>query len=403
MALNILKNYNIENIIIKKPEKITDKITIFNVKYNENEFLIQTPKFFIPDNPNIYSHNNRNFCNLKVIAHNYKFENNTQNFIEKIEKIDNFISEQSSKFYDKIKQKKPQNIKFINSFYFNKTRTKAHFYFNLQINKNKPMLSVYDWKKQKQDIDYIIPNCYGYSLLWLQNIWIKSNKIGINWVIIQMKIYYPILKIDECLIEDEDKFEFNNQNLSEKNSEKKNLDQNKIKYKDHTIFGKFFKMKKYKVPIQSIKQKLILENIDPDIILHDEEEYISETNPNKENLIKYKDHNIYGKFFKMKRIQIPIECIQHKMISENIDSNIILRDENDFVENNIIPKLNELSFLSNINNIKLNNFENNKFFEKNINNVKKIIKDKDDTLKPPTLSEILVSKRSFKKLNRNLW
>ena len=27
----------------------------------------------------------------------------------------------------------------------------------------------------------------------------------------------------------------------------------------------------------------------------------------------------------------------------------------------------------------------------------------NNTLKPPTLSEILVSKRSFKKLNRNLW
>lgn len=401
MALNILENYNVENITFKKPEKITDKITIFNVKYNENEFLIQTPKFFIPDNPNTYSHNNRNFCNLKIIAHNYKFENNTQNFIEKIEKIDNFICEQSDRFYNKIKKKKPQNIKFINSFYFNKTRSKVHFYFNLQIYKNKPILSVYDWKKQKQDIDYIIPNCYGYSLLWLQNIWIKSNKIGINWVIIQMKIYYPILKINECLIEDEDKFEFKNQNFEEKKLENKVLHQNKIKYKDHSIYGKFFKMKKYKVPIQSIKQKLILENIDPDIILHDEEEYINEINSNKENLTKYKDHSIYGKFFKMKRIQIPIECIQHKMISENIDSSIIFKDENDCVEKNIIPKLNQLSFLAHINNIKLNNHENN--YENNNNNLKINIKDTDDKLKPPTLSEILVSKRSFKKLNRNLW
>ena len=155
-------------------------------------------------------------------------------------------------------------------------------------------------------------------------------------------------------------------------------------------------MKKYKVPIQNIQQKLILENIDPDIILHDEDEYINEIN--KKSLIKYKDHSIYGKFFKMKKIQIPIDSIQHKMISENIDSNIILYDENDYVENNILQKSNILCLLTNINNIKLNNESQKKF---NINN--KINFINDDTLKPPTLSEILTSKKSFKKLNRNLW
>ena len=403
MSLNILKTFDTQNIVFKKPEKISDKITIFNVKYNENEFLIQTPKFFIPNVPNTYYHNNRNFSNLKVVAHNYKFDNNTQKFIQKIEKIDNFINEQTYKFYNKINQQnfEKKNIKFINSFNFNKTRSKVNFYFNLQIYQNKPILSIYDWKKQKKDYNYIIPNCYAYSLLWLQNIWIKSNKIGINWVIIQMKIYYPILKIDECLIEDEDRFDIYNKNLEQQNSQQQNSQQqnsqlNKIKYKDHDIYSKFFKMKKYKVPIQNIQQKLILENIDPDIILHDEDEYINEIN--KKSLIKYKDHSIYGKFFKMKKIQIPIDSIQHKMISENIDSNIILYDENDYVENNILQKSNILCLLTNINNIKLNN-ENEKKF--NINN--KINFINDDTLKPPTLSEILTSKKSFKKLNRNLW
>ena len=36
-----------------------------------------------------------------------------------------------------------------------------------------------------------------------KNIWKSKDKIGINWVLVQAKIFQPIIKIDECLIMDE--------------------------------------------------------------------------------------------------------------------------------------------------------------------------------------------------------
>jgi len=387
----ILKNYDLDNIIFKKPEKISDKITIFNIKYNDHDFLIQTPKFFIPDIPTIYCHQNRNFCNLKVIAHNYKFENNTKAFVKKISELDSYIMNKQEYFYQKVKKKKPENIKFINSFFMNKTNTKVNFYFGIQIEKNNPIISIYDWKKVKKNIDYIIPNSYGYSILWLQNVWIKSNKIGINWIIVQMKIYYPILKIDECLIEDEEYFEFNDKNPINK--------ENKIMYKDHEIYSKFFKMKRFKVPIENIKHKLSLENLNPNIIMKNESDYVEEEivseNLSKSNSIQLKNHSVFSKFFKMKKYQIPIESIQQKMILENLDPNIILKEENEYYQTDISPNK---MFLCELQNVKLNS---------SVNNVKKNLQmnntNTNNLKKPPSLSDILSSKRSFKKLNLNLW
>lgn len=387
----ILKNYDLDKIIFKKPEKISDKITIFNIKYNDHDFLIQTPKFFIPDIPTIYCHQNRNFCNLKIVAHNYKFENNTKNFVKKISELDSYIINKQEYFYEKIKKKTPENIKFINSFYINKTNTKVNFYFGIQIEKNNPIISIYDWKKIKKNIDYIIPNSYGYSILWLQNIWIKSNKIGINWTIIQMKIYYPILKIDECLIEDEEYFDSIDK------------EKNKIMFKDHDIYSKYFKMKRFKVPIESIKHKLSLENLNPNIIMKNENDYVDEeinsTNLSESlsNQIQLKDHHIFAKFFKMKKYQIPIENIKHKMMLENLDPNIILKDENEYYQTNI---LSNKIFLNDLQNVKLNSSVDNVKKNQNINNTNT---NSNNLKKPPSLSDILSSKRSFKKLNLNLW
>ena len=49
MGERVLKNPNINNITFKKPEKISNKIYIIDIKYNTNkQFIIQTPKFLVP-------------------------------------------------------------------------------------------------------------------------------------------------------------------------------------------------------------------------------------------------------------------------------------------------------------------------------------------------------------------
>ena len=264
MDTTILKNYDVKNITFKKPEKISDKITIFNIKYNKtSNFVIQTPKFLVPNIPTIYCHKTMKFYKLRIVAHDYAFEKKTKDFVNKIKEIESYIKEKSPNLWKKCGYS-DKNKKFVNSVLYNKEKTKVNFYFNLQLYDNKPILSVYDWKKNKQDFDYLIPNSHAYSLIWLENIWIKSRKIGLNWVILQMKVYLPIYKITECLIEDE----YDNDSDVEDIKSEKSIN-NGIKLKDHPIYKRFFNMKRFGVPVQSIQSKMNIENYDTQIILKD--------------------------------------------------------------------------------------------------------------------------------------
>merc|ERR1712196_423386 len=64
-----------------------------------------------------------------------------------------------------------------------------------------------------------------------------------------------------------------------------------------------------------------------------------EVKPKNENML---EHPIYGKFFKMKKFGIPIESIQHKLKMESLDPNIIFKnsldDNEEKIQNEIKPK-----------------------------------------------------------------
>lgn len=268
----ILHNFDLDKLSFKKPERITDKISVFDVKYNcKQQFIIQSPKLLIPNVPMVYSHNNIKFYKLKVVAHDYSFQKKTKEFIEKLENIDTFIKNKIKDFYSRLKRKKSNN-KFINTT--NHYNNKVYLYFNIQFYNNKPIVNIYDWDKNQKDFNYLIEQSMAYSLLWLKNIWIKNNKIGLNWVILQMKVYPPIYKIDECLIIDDD--EIINKEMKEIKEIKENLENNPNTYKNHETYSKYFKMKRLRIPIASIQQKMRLENIDPTIILKDADDIVSE-------------------------------------------------------------------------------------------------------------------------------
>jgi len=275
MGERVLKNPNINNITFKKPEKISNKIYIIDVKYNKNkQFIIQTPKFLVPFLPSIYSHRNLNFYKLCLEANNYLFNNSTKQFVKLIKNIDTYIKDKSPNFWKKCGYSEKKKT-FKNSYNFNKNKSKVYFYFGIQVLNNNPEISIYDWKKDEKSYNYITPQSRAYSLIWLKNIWLKGRKIGLNWVILQMKIYLPIYKIKECLIEDdEDEINFktiqDDTNMQDTNIQDTNMQdtniQKKLNMEDDPVYGKFFKMKKFGIPIECIRHKLKMESLDPNII-----------------------------------------------------------------------------------------------------------------------------------------
>ena len=162
-----------------------------------------------------------------------------------------------NKLKKKIKYKK--KIMYKKSYI---TKEKYIYYnFFLQQSNKKIKCNIYDDKKNLKNIDYLDYGCDAYSIIWLKNIWLKNDKVGLNYTIVQLKVYKPIIQINECLIiEDDDIFKHHSGNDRNDRND----------HNDHTasvsidpMYEKYFKMKKMGVPIRAIKIKMQLEGYDP--------------------------------------------------------------------------------------------------------------------------------------------
>lgn len=319
-------NINISNLIINNEQHLTQNTKIKNIMYNNNKLIIQTPKLTVPFLPKIFKHNNVTFYKLQLIGKLFNKKDN--NFFKFIKNIDNYI-----------KKRIKTNQRFIKTYKYNNNKERTIFNFNFQTYNNKPVANIYDSEKKLKTYKYICKYSKAYSLLWLKNIWIKSNKIGLNWIILQMKVYLPFYKIDKYLIIDDDDDDDDNGHNYDKH---KSVNTNHIKLIDHPIFRKYFMMKKYGVPINNIKLKMKTNKLDYTII---DEDY------NK--LIKYKKNN---------------------------------EIKNNEIKNN--------------NNFNLNNIKNFKL-KKTKKNIKKTF-SKTNKKGIPTLEEILNQINLLKKTNKNL-
>ena len=219
--------------------------------------------------------------------------------------------------------------------------------------RNKPAVSIFDWEKNPTDMNYIMPQSMSYSIIWLQNIWFKDNKVGLNWVILQMKVYLPIYQIEKCLIIDDLEIIVDQ------------IEQNKIKEKSNTGL----------LSDQNTREEI----------------------SSSKSGIKLMDHPIYSKYFNMKRFKIPIPAIQMKLKMNNLDPNIILKDENDIYEDNVDNNDVTVTISNNLfNNVKLKKSKPIKRKKKSTPVISQ------NGMRPPSLDEILNMKNALTKTGKKL-
>ena len=294
----VLTNYTLNNITFSRPEYVSKKTVLFNVKYNSKKFIIQTPKLLIPVKPIYNTTNNYKSCSIKFNAYNYNFCNISKTFIKNIESIDKFIKSKSPYFWEKCGLSK-NNKKFVPTIQsalqstVQNSRTTPSFYCDVQFYRNEAILPIFDHNKNKQSFDYLIPYSKAYSLIMLESVWVKSRKIGLNWTVLQMKVYLPIYKINECLIKDEDELEEIYKSNTEliKNDTTSDKTSTTILVKHHINYIKYFNMKRFGVPDIIIKTKMNNEGLNsgyldtPNILINDEEKSINK------KIINIKPHN----------------------------------------------------------------------------------------------------------------
>ena len=264
--MNNICKYNdikLDKIIIGKEQHYENNsyIPIYLKENNKiNHFNIKTNKLYIANKLNQQS---KFFLSLELILLDINVNFNA--FILKLEK---FIKK---KFKSQFKNKE-----FVNILKDNKK-----MYVNVNVNND----NFIDINYQKIDKFKINTPTNGYFVLNIKNIWYNEYKWGINiylysaLILPTQKMNIPFLEMDQM-----------------KDIFKKELDENKTEemIKDNKEYSKFFKMKSMRIPIQAIKNKMTLNNMDSSIIDYDgntltKNVFKKNDNINRHNTITSKD------------------------------------------------------------------------------------------------------------------
>lgn len=240
---------NLKNIKFGKTQIFNDKkyIPIYyndnfsnNKKYND--FLIKTPRLFLPNKV-------RKETGFKPSIELIMIEGEDQGVVY----FKNILKKIQSKIKNQIKKRKKLNLKnkeFIpilrddNKYKTNKMYIPLSIFTSYCLDLNNKIIK--EWNIQTPT--------YGYFIIQVKNVWINNDKWGINLfcngaMILPSQFMdpppIPIQKI-QYLFEEE----INSLNT----------------VGDNELYSQYFRMKKMRVPIQAIKNKMMIEGLDPSII-----------------------------------------------------------------------------------------------------------------------------------------
>jgi hypothetical protein len=243
----IFKDY--EKILTKKivcldKNFISEKYRIQKILYkfendNLDKLLIQTPYIYNRYSPSFFEGNLENKIHLDLILETTESKNINENmkqiidFYKLIDKIQKTIkirirkkNLEKLKFSCSIKEKK--NLFVDDKKYYN-FRTKIH-----SMN-GKPYLRVFNSEKNSEE--KIKPNTFIRYIIHLESIWFFEDTYGFNWYIVQAEIKLPdILK----------EYSFD----GSKNN----------------IYDKYLKMLDKRIPEQAVKNKMVLDGLDPNLL-----------------------------------------------------------------------------------------------------------------------------------------
>ena len=243
----------VDNFNIYKPITCSYKTALFRVKYGNELFFIQTPKIVIYSPPKLY----KGVYKLGLCFTNYKLDPVTYKFVKTLLKIDSYFKTNSVKLWKTLPD--THSHKWVSFIRFNTSDTNAYLDVTIQSTPNSPILSVYDHNKIKRTIDYITKFSDSINIITLKNVWQAGSKMGLNWCIIQTKVFKTIIELDECIIDDE------YETTPSKHYYVPVAKSVKPPDESHPQLGKYVKMKRLGVPLNTINLKLSLNNISPEL------------------------------------------------------------------------------------------------------------------------------------------
>jgi hypothetical protein len=233
-------NININNLSINQSN--------LEILYKNNPLIIQIPKGYINPINNIFNNSFIHYIPASLSFNNNKYLDTFYQFIHNLE----------THIYSTIEHK----LKIKHSI--NKSK-KIYFNLKIQVYRNKPIISIFDNYNSEINSSNILPHSEVISLITPKKVYKSLNNISIDWLLLQIKVFPPIIKLDTYLINDS----YENTNLIQSNNSfitiNEKPENNNTLTKDNSIkkpninnekYDKFIKMKKMGVPIPAIITEL---------------------------------------------------------------------------------------------------------------------------------------------------
>jgi hypothetical protein len=233
-------------------------------------------------------------------------------------------------------------------------------------------------KETRMDLIDCPERYYMKPLIWFQGLTYVDNKWFINYYLTQAIIYPIYLKLGKCLIDDNQSIE----PIYKKKVQNELFDNNveTFQYSNHPVYGKYFKMLQMGIPRGAIQIKIVNELGEnaKDILIHNGEDSISIRK------IKQSDHLLYGRFFKMLNMGIPRIAVEQKMLMENIDKEVLNEPDKCILDlpviGNDFSKILSLKKLRKTSIIQMNNSQDKKVKNGSQFNVDDILKKREEIL-----------------------
>lgn len=235
-------NINTSNIILKKqiiPHFISIKYKLN--KYNDitDNLVFQTPIMFLPFG--ISKFNNKYYIDIS-------FMNQTKT--KDIEQFKIFVIKINNHF---------KNVKCFKKYNYISSFKESDFFqptlkLNYNLNNNIQVFNddnINITEKIISEPSLIKPKLFAKFIIQASNIWFNNGKYGIIWNISQIKLYNNLIYTPQSFsfIDDND-----------------NDNDNELKITNKEKYTKYFDMLKKGVPLFAIKQKLIIDKLNPNII-----------------------------------------------------------------------------------------------------------------------------------------
>ena len=221
----------------------TQEIQYQHDKQNIDRLLIQTPYIYNRYTPSYYEGNIENKINHDLqldITESKNINENSKLIIE----FYNLVVKIQKNIKIRIRKKNLEKLKFICSLR-KQDENKYNFRTKIHSLNGKPYLRVFNSNRESDLEQKLKPNTYIRYLIHLESIWFFGDTYGFNWYLVQAEIKLPnILK----------RYSFYNENVLEEKENKSN------------VYDKYVNMYKKRIPIQAIKNKIIMDGLDPNIL-----------------------------------------------------------------------------------------------------------------------------------------